>query len=216
MGVVVVVATPEYCPVILFPYVCAVREPIAVVFERAPTIVGGGTYLAHGDIAGALAEVDRGIKLQGARQFLNTLGFWVAMNKNDRLEIERRLRSLRETFDSEPAGSRYYELAKFLDSPAGAEVENRRIAPSAGPNGRILLSLWAAYFHAPDLSLELLAKEATNGEAIPVLWQPLMRDVRKLPAFKDLARRSGLLDYWRAYGWSDLCHPIGDEDFACI
>ena len=75
--------------------------------------------------------------------------------------------------------------------------------------------MWAAYFHAPELALELMAQEAKNGEAIPVLWQPLMRDVRKLPAFKDLMRASGLLDYWRAYGWSDFCRPSDTADFVC-
>ena len=171
-------------------------------------------YLARGDVAGALTEVDRGIKLQGAGRFLHTLGFWIAMNKDDRLEIEQRLHSLRETLNGDPA-SRYYELARFFDSPADAEAEIRRIAPSAGPRGRILLSLWAAYFHAPELSLELIAHEATNGEAMPPLWQPLLRDVRKLPAFKDLVRAAGLVDYWRTYGWSDFCRPLAGQDFVC-
>jgi hypothetical protein len=42
-----------------------------------------------------------------------------------------------------------------------------------------------------------------------------MRDVRKLPAFKDLVRTAGLVDYWRAYAWSDFCRPIDHQDFAC-
>lgn len=68
---------------------------------------------------------------------------------------------------------------------------------------------------APELSLELMGKEARNGESIPALWLPLMRDVRKLPAFKDLARAAGLVDYWRVYGWSDYCRPVGTGDFSC-
>ena len=83
------------------------------------------------------------------------------------------------------------------------------------PHETVVLSLWGAYFDAPELSLELMTKEASNGEAIPALWMPLMRDVRKLPKFKDFVRISGLLDYWRAYGWSDFCRPVGDEDFVC-
>lgn len=57
--------------------------------------------------------------------------------------------------------------------------------------------------------------ESHNGEAIPALWMPVMRDVRKLPAFKDLMRQSGLVAYWFKYGWSDFCRPIGDKDFVC-
>jgi TolB-like protein/DNA-binding winged helix-turn-helix (wHTH) protein len=204
-------------------YVGRAREAIPAL-ERAraedPLAPGPATflsqaYLARGDVAAALTEIDRGIKLQGSGAPPSWLSFWIAMNQTDRVEIERRLRPLRVASDSRVGPSQYYELARFLDSPAAAESEIRRLAPSAGPSGRILLSLWAAYFHAPELSLELIAREATNGEAMPVLWQPLMRDVRKLPAFKDLVRASGLLDYWRAYGWSDFCRPTGDEDFAC-
>ena len=36
------------------------------------------------------------------------------------------------------------------------------------------------------------------------LWQPLLRDVRKLPAFKVFVHDLGLVEYWRADGWSDL------------
>jgi hypothetical protein len=69
--------------------------------------------------------------------------------------------------------------------------------------------------NAPESALELMVKEPRNGEAIRALWMPVMRDVRKLPAFKNLMPESGLVDYWRAYGWSDFCRPVDDEDFAC-
>ena len=172
-----------------------------------PGLSGSGRYRC------CVAEVDRGIQLQGASAPPNWRGLWVALNTNDRLEIERRLHSLSETPQDERMGpARYYQFAKYLDSPAAAEAEIRRIAPSAGPNGRVTLSIWAAYYHAPELSLELISQEAANGEAIPALWQPLMRDVRRLPAFKDLMRSSGLLDYWRTYGWSDFCRPADAVD----
>jgi TolB-like protein len=183
----------------------------------APALAGflSQAYLARDDTTAALAEVDRGLKLQGAKLRLHQMGLVIAMNKDDPPDIERRLRSMREISGSSARPSRLFELARLLDSPATAEAEIRRIASLENRNDRVPLALWAAYFHAPELSLELMAKEATNGEAIPVLWQPLMRDVRKLPAFKDLVRASGLLDYWRAYGWSDFCQPLAGKDFVC-
>jgi len=33
--------------------------------------------------------------------------------------------------------------------------------------------------------------------------------------FKALVRKAGLVDYWRARGWPDVCHPVGADDFAC-
>jgi TolB-like protein/DNA-binding winged helix-turn-helix (wHTH) protein len=202
-------------------YVGRSREAITAL-ERAraedplaPVYAGflSQAHLAHGDPASALAEIDRGVNLEGARLRLLYIGFWVAMNGGDRLEIERRLRSLHEASDNRAKPGP--DLSAFLDSPAAAVAEIRRLSTSAGPGGRIVLSLWAAYFHSPELSLELISREATNGEAMPILWQPLMRDVRKLPAFKDLVRTAGLVDYWRAYGWSDFCRPLSGDDFVC-
>ena len=44
----------------------------------------------------------------------------------------------------------------------------------------------------------------------------MLSDVRRLPGFKDLARKLGLVDYWRKSGtWGDFCRPVGDEDFEC-
>jgi hypothetical protein len=28
-------------------------------------------------------------------------------------------------------------------------------------------------------------------------------------------REAGLVDYWKARGWPDLCRPIGANDFEC-
>jgi len=37
-----------------------------------------------------------------------------------------------------------------------------------------------------------------------LLWRPVLADVRKLAGFKELVRREGLVDYWRANGWPEL------------
>lgn len=39
--------------------------------------------------------------------------------------------------------------------------------------------------------------------------------MRKTEAFKDLMRKAGLVDYWRARGWPDMCRPVGADDFEC-
>ena len=41
------------------------------------------------------------------------------------------------------------------------------------------------------------------------------RPVRKTERFKALVRKAGLVDYWRARGWPDLCRPMGADDFVC-
>jgi len=47
------------------------------------------------------------------------------------------------------------------------------------------------------------------------LWYPVMSEVRQLPEFKKLVTDINLVAYWRAYGWADLCRPLGNVDFEC-
>ena len=46
-------------------------------------------------------------------------------------------------------------------------------------------------------------------------WTPSGAEVRKSARFKTFVRDAGLVDYWRARGWPDLCKPVGTDDFAC-
>jgi TolB-like protein/DNA-binding SARP family transcriptional activator len=47
------------------------------------------------------------------------------------------------------------------------------------------------------------------------LWAPDYAPVRKTERFKAHVRKAGLVDYWKARGWPDLCHPTTGDDFAC-
>ena len=52
------------------------------------------------------------------------------------------------------------------------------------------------------------------------LWQPeaWSRKARQDPSFQGFAKRMGMVDYWKRYGWPDLCKPTpasGPDAFAC-
>ena len=52
------------------------------------------------------------------------------------------------------------------------------------------------------------------------LWQPeaWSRHARRSPAFQGFAKRIGLLAYWKANQWPDLCKPApesGPDAFTC-
>ncbi len=47
------------------------------------------------------------------------------------------------------------------------------------------------------------------------LWAPPYSGVRKTERFKAFVRKAGFVDYWRARGWPDLCHPTTGDDFEC-
>jgi hypothetical protein len=51
--------------------------------------------------------------------------------------------------------------------------------------------------------------------AITQLWYPAHAPIRKTERFKQLVRKIGLVDYWKAKGWPPQCHPTAGDDFAC-
>ena len=199
-------------------FVGRVREAFPAL-ERAraeePLMPDVALYLslAHtvdGNFTAALAEIDRGLKLEGADTAFLRSGVVIALNQRDRVEIDKRLRALP---DSDPRAYLHHRLARFMDAPGGAAAaEIRHLAPTASQAEKTTLAWWAAYYQEPGLSLELWSEGTRSADG---LWQPLMHDVRKLPAFKDAVRELGLVDYWRAFGWSDFCRPLADEDFVC-
>jgi hypothetical protein len=47
------------------------------------------------------------------------------------------------------------------------------------------------------------------------LWHPSYATVRKTERFKVFVRKAGKVEYWRAKGWPDQCHPTTGNDFVC-
>ena len=106
-------------------------------------------------------------------------------------------------------------MLQLMDAPADAGAQIRNLASAATHSEKALLAQWAAYYGESELSLALLADAAPNLALPSVLWRPQMRDVRKLPAFKNVVRDLGLVEYWRAYGWPDFCQVLSGEEFTC-
>jgi TolB-like protein len=81
----------------------------------------------------------------------------------------------------------------------------------------------STWLEEPDLAFELLLEEDSTilfGKALPtevVFINMFDSDggvLRQDPRFRKLVVESGLLDYWRQWGWSDYCEPDGDS-FHC-
>jgi TolB-like protein len=47
------------------------------------------------------------------------------------------------------------------------------------------------------------------------VWAPQYKSVRQTGRFKAYVRARGMIDYWRAKGWPDLCHLTTGNDFEC-
>jgi hypothetical protein len=78
------------------------------------------------------------------------------------------------------------------------------------------ISILAAYFGDPEFAMDAMEKGINiNTRGLFKIWYPVMKEVRQLPRFKELMREIGLVDFWKEFGWPDLCHPVGDDDFEC-
>lgn len=78
------------------------------------------------------------------------------------------------------------------------------------------LSFVYAYIGAPDRIMEFPERELLVGARLTGWhWSPMFAAARKTERFKTFVHRTGLVDYWRAKGWADLCRPVGADDFVC-
>jgi DNA-binding winged helix-turn-helix (wHTH) protein/TolB-like protein/tetratricopeptide (TPR) repeat protein len=104
------------------------------------------------------------------------------------------------------------EPADALGLIRSAAVEPQYSTPVARTN----LAIWAAHFGRTDLAVSLLADATTEGPLLLYLaWLPVFEKARQTAEFKDLLDRVGLVDYWRATTWPDVCRPLGQSDFTC-
>lgn len=63
-------------------------------------------------------------------------------------------------------------------------------------------------------------KSGLSDAYLNFLWHPeaWSRKARQDPAFQGFAKRIGMVDYWKKFGWPDLCKPApaaGPDAFAC-
>ena len=78
------------------------------------------------------------------------------------------------------------------------------------------IALLLAYLRRPQESFRVFMNELQyTSIRYGSLWFPVMTDVRRLPEFKQFLIDVKLDDYWRKYGWSNFCRPIGEADFVC-
>ncbi len=110
------------------------------------------------------------------------------------------------------------KLMEYIDSPEKGLFELHRIYNSDKNLSSVSLhsiSVWAAYFGDPDLAIDSMEKGARISADIMSFWLPVLKEVRLRPQFRDLMKEIGLVDYWKEYGWPDLCRPVSDDDFVC-
>jgi hypothetical protein len=79
-----------------------------------------------------------------------------------------------------------------------------------------LVPFLAAWYGDTDLVMRVWRDDLpVNVVRMTQVWGPAYAPARATPAFKTLMQDMGLVDYWRRYGWSNKCRPVGASDFEC-
>ena len=129
------------------------------------------------------------------------------------------------------AAGRYAEAADTLLLMPSSQIDRRLVEDAARllrnapkkiealdalPTLARELSFVYVHVGAPDRAMDNYARmiEIQSGVDDSV-WLPELAPLRKTERFKALVRKFGLVDFWRARGWPDLCHPVGADDFVC-
>jgi hypothetical protein len=72
------------------------------------------------------------------------------------------------------------------------------------------------YVGATERLLDYPERAMQAGQLLTAVWFARnYATVRGTERFKRLVREAGLVDYWKARGWPDLCRPVGVNDFEC-
>jgi TolB-like protein len=107
--------------------------------------------------------------------------------------------------------SQFVENAVTLLREAPTKVSAPEMLPELG-----VLNFVYVHVGAPERVLDVSERSLQIRRVAGFAdWSPAFAPVRKSERFKAYVRRSGLLDYWRAKGWPDLCRPVGADDFIC-
>jgi len=178
-------------------------------------------YAARGEIQLAYAEADRFRDYSGPRFVLvKASALMAAMVAGERAQIDEHLGQL---IPSDANAGIALAMRERLDDPeaALAELERSLTLPEyQSAFQRNIIAIWAAYFGAPDVALELMREflvQQNNRSLTFLAWRAIFRDVRRLPGFKGLLQEIGLVDYWRKTGdWGYFCRPVGHDDFECF
>jgi TolB-like protein len=100
-------------------------------------------------------------------------------------------------------------------APSAVKGVSRPTFLSMGQLGFVYL-----YVGAPERALDFFDgaadAQSLGGATISMtIWTPGYAPLRNTERFKRLVRKMGLVDYWRAKGWPEFCHPAKGDDFTC-
>jgi TolB-like protein/DNA-binding winged helix-turn-helix (wHTH) protein len=171
-------------------------------------------YLLQGRPDDGLAEIERGI--QNDMQSLGLLHVAppMALATGRRDMIEKWLKKLIEWLDEEWLDVYTFEdaiLERLDDRDALLEFLAGIQSTASGVSIDMKIATWAAYLGDDEMALRSLDRAKDPW----VFWSPVLKRVRQTDEFKRILVDTGIVDYWREFGWGSFCKPTEGDDFEC-
>ena len=114
------------------------------------------------------------------------------------------------------------ELTEIFDQPGTmlAKLRQAQAAP-ANQDGirQYKLAEWAGWHGDTALAAAALRRSFLDLHfpRVGAIWASPLSATRRTPAFKEILRDLGLVEYWRRSGqWGDFARPLGTDDFEII
>ena len=205
-------------------HVYVARDRLLLQRQRDPLNEAAVAFLAAaedslGNAQAADAEFERGLQL-----FQPWFAGWyngvLTLAGRPEADFRERPASVGFTFADPPFAQILADWDDAVAARAAVRTAYAAIDQSVMPIWRVLARLQigalAARFGDPELAMTSFEETFNSSPGqIYAIWRPVYRDMRKLPRFKEFARQIGLVDYWKQYGWPDICRPVGENDFEC-
>jgi len=191
----------------------AALEQAQVALELDPTspVINANmadTYLALGYDEKALAYRKTALDLGlDASQNDGSVEQIVALRAGDGATVAEFLRSLPE--ETRPSDAFIDALAAVIEDrdnwPQLEQVlKTEELPAEAGFKLNVMLD-------RPQNAMDIvLALDDPGDLDVGMIWMPEAAALRRLPGFDQLVQDTGLLDYWKQYGWPDDCRPAGE------
>ena len=205
-----------------------IREaiPFALEASRIEPLVSNALlpqlFFCCGMEVEAEAAAERNREVSGAPFLDDLFACGRAMARGDHANATRYLEAC-VAADAE-LGSIRREVLEVFDDADRARALLRDCLATASDEGGDFARLhsatpFAAYFGEPEVAVAIFRRihRRLLGVFMISFWHPLFRDMRRLPAFKELAKEVGLVTYWRTTGhWGDFARAVDDDDFECV
>lgn len=191
----------------------AALEQAQVALELDPTspVINANmadTYLPLGYDEKALAYRKTALDLGlDASQNDGSVEQILALRAGDGAAVATFLRSLPE--EKRPSDAFIDALAAVIeDRDNWPKLEQVLVAEDLPPEAKFKLNVMLGRPHnAMDIGLAL---DEPGDLDVSMIWMPEAAALRRLPEFGQLVKGTGLLDYWKQYGWPDDCRPTGE------